>query len=87
MMHYWGGPFTGYGFWGSGLIELLFTVLFWILIAFLVISLFRGFHRRGGEYRDFEEGNPDKALNILRERYAKGEINKKEFEEMKKDIS
>ena len=30
--------------------------------------------------------HPDTSLEILNQRYAKGEITKKEFEEMKKDI-
>ena len=88
MMQYWGQPYArGYGFWGGGIIELVFMAFFWILVVFLFIGLVRGFRRHGEGRGDFEEWNSNKALNILKERYAKGEINKKEFEEMKKDIS
>jgi putative membrane protein len=87
MMHYWGQPYMrGYGFSGGG-IEIVFTVLFWFLIVVLFIGLVKGFHKHKDGHGDFDERSSDSALNILKTRYAKGEINKKEFEEMKKDIS
>jgi putative membrane protein len=87
MMHYWAQPYgRGYGYGGSGLIGFLFMIGFGLVVAFLFILLIKGFRNYHKHEGDFEDVTSDKALNILKERYAKGEINKKEFEEMKKDI-
>lgn len=61
----------------------LFTLLFLALTFWLIITLIRnhGFHlgNRAAKHDDV-------ALLILRERYARGEINKTEYEEKKKDL-
>jgi putative membrane protein len=66
--------------WGMGL-GLFFMILFWgaiiALIVWLIIKLTK---REGGSGKD-------KSIEIARERYAKGEISKEEFEQIKKDIS
>jgi putative membrane protein len=66
--------------WGAGF---LFMLFFWILIIVVIASLVHCSSnlRRGG-------CNMEKTpLQILQERYAKGEIDKKEYEEKKKDLS
>jgi putative membrane protein len=67
--------------------HLIFAVLCWILIIWLIIWLFRSV----GGYRHWRDSgrhdhDKDSAMNILKERYAKGEINKEEFEEKKKGL-
>lgn len=76
-MHY------GYEFWPfAGIL----SVLFWVLIILLIVRLVHG-PRRWREYRDPRDLGPrNSALDILKERYAKGEINKQEFEEKKADL-
>ncbi len=67
-------------------IGLVFHSLGWIVFVILIIWLIRGSrshrHMRMREMRDMWKG--DRALDLLKERYAKGEINKEEFEEKKK---
>lgn len=82
-----------WGNWGYGAgFGWIFMVIFWGLIIWAVVSLIRhggfgccgmGGHDHGAHKKN---GGENTALDILKERYAKGEINKQEFEEKKKDL-
>ena len=76
-----------YGFAPFGWI---FMLVFWCLIIWLIVVLVRdGFgkgHMCGHDYKDGTHGKDKNALDILKERYAKGEIDKQEFEDKKKDL-
>ncbi len=66
----------------------LFDVVVWVLLIWAIIAIFRSC--RGGRCNRMKHwhhhmGDKD-ALDILRERYAKGEVNKEEFESKKKDL-
>lgn len=76
----------------------VFHVIGWILVVWFVIWIIRG--ARWRRYHDMHNmhtmwcngancGHPShtsSALNLLKERYAKGEINKEEYEEKKKTL-
>jgi putative membrane protein len=69
----------GYGnMFGWGLGGWFMMIIFWGAIIALVIWVVRGFGGRGSYNKS--------AREILEERYAKGEIEKKEFEAKKKDL-
>lgn len=73
MIGYSGG-FSFFGFF--------FMLLFWAGIILVVIWIVKQFQAQARGVVGEES-----ALEILKKRYAKGEITKKEFEEMKKDLS
>ena len=58
------------------------TALFIAGIIILIIWLVKRVNSSG-----LGQANNNDAIDILKKRYAKGEINKKEFESLKKDIS
>lgn len=69
----------GYGFGFFGWIFMVLMVFLWVTgIVALVWWL-------GPKYRR-SQGFTKSALEVLKERYAKGEIDKREFEEKKKDL-
>ncbi|MHB8495729.1 MAG: SHOCT domain-containing protein [Casimicrobiaceae bacterium] len=78
------GMMGGYGWSEGGAFGMIWMLLWWVLILLGIVLLakwlFRGFQVVGGH----ASGN--RALEILRERYARGEIDKKEFEERKSDL-
>ena len=75
-----------YGFAPFGWI---FMLVFWCLIIGVIVALVKGGFGKSmcGHNHDDSTHEKDKSpLDILKERYAKGEIDKKEFEEKKKDL-
>ena len=70
----------GYGMIGFGMgFGFLFMLLFWGLIIWLIVTLINS-----AQSNKKDDSDP---LTILKKRFAKGEITKKQFEEMKKGIS
>lgn len=72
------GNMSGYGWGGMGLGMLLFWVLLIVGIVMLVKSI--------RWPMDKSEQNKT-ALDLLKERYARGEIERDEFEQKKHDLS
>lgn len=64
--------------WGMTMVWIV-AILLLIIIAWLVI-------RTVGQHRSIERHSKKSVLEILEERYARGEIDKKEFEEKKRDL-
>ena len=74
MMNFGFGPFGGFG--------LIFMIIWWVLIIAGIVALIKWLtsQSRG------TNSHGKSALEILQERYARGEIDKKEFEEKKRDL-
>ena len=73
----------GWGWWM--IFGGIWMLLFWIAIIWLVVWGIRSLVR----HREPRSGTPEKhdPLDIAKERYAKGQISKEEFEQIKRDLS
>lgn len=78
------GMLGGWGWgadWSVGMIGML---LWWVLIILAITILVRWLIS-GAAHRGHPDAR-DRSLDILKERYARGEIDKKEFEDKKRDL-
>jgi len=74
------------GGWGTGWFSMIFMLLFWGLIIAGLVFLIRWLIQSTGDrgYSGVSMGS--NAMDILKERYARGEISRDEFESMKKNL-
>lgn len=73
MMHWEYGWGMGFGW--------IFMILFWVLVILGIVFVIKMIAGSGSKWEQ-----PETALDILKKRYAKGEISREEFEQMKKDV-
>ncbi|MFH1032549.1 MAG: SHOCT domain-containing protein [Chloroflexota bacterium] len=86
----WGG-YSGYGGYGGmmgpwaggtgwGWFMPILMIVFWGLVIWAIVALVRGLSSGGGSRQE------ESALDVLKKRYARGEISKEEYEAKKKDL-
>ena len=79
-------PMGPWMWWGHGTGWWIFPL---IMIVGMIIMFFLFFGRRGGRssWCGFgDQKDTETPLDILKKRYAKGEISKEEFDRIKKDL-
>ena len=74
------------GGWGTGWFGWIFMIIFWVLVIIGLILLIRWLVHNTGPRSESWNKRSSNAMEILKERYARGEIDKQEFEEKKKDL-
>ena len=81
----WGpwGMHMMWGSWGIGMMLMMF--LFWAVFIAALVFFIRWLITAGGRGHQAVTGHgAESALDILKKRYARGEISKEEFEDMRK---
>jgi putative membrane protein len=74
------------GGWGMGWFGMIFMIIFWGLIIVGLVLLIRWLIQNTSGKGQTGVRTGSNAIDILKERYAKGEISRDEFETMKTDI-
>lgn len=85
--------YTPCPFWGSGMmggtwgwIGGIFMILFWVLIVVGIVFFIRSFMTSRKIDKGPSFSSAESPLDILQKRYARGEINKEEYQSIKNDL-
>ena len=81
MWGYMGNYHGGWGWMGLGMIGM---TLFWIFLIVGIVALFKG---TWGSAASAERRQEKSTQDMLKERYARGEIEKVEFQQRKRDLA
>ena len=65
---------------------LLLYVIFWVAVTFGAVYLALRLALRGTPFQEAPGSEGPQALDILKERYARGEVSREEFEQMRRDL-
>jgi putative membrane protein len=73
------------GGWGMGWFGMIFMIVFWVLVIVGLVFLIKWLIRSTKSDKDVVLVG-SRAIDILKKRYARGEIDKEEFQRMKADL-
>ncbi len=83
MMDGYGMPF-GFGFGMGG----IFMILWWVIIIVGVVALLRWLAQGAGTHSTGHgSGSSRSPMDILKERYARGEIDEAEYQKIKRELT
>ena len=89
----WGEGYGGWGMghgmmggWGMGWLSMVFMIILWVLVIVGLVFLIKWVIQTTKGEKTIVGASSTRATDILKERYARGEINKEEFEKMKRDL-
>lgn len=83
----WGDHMGGVGGGVGLLLGPLFMIIVVVAIAAAIVVLMRAFGVAGPSIQSVSGQSGNRALDILKERFAKGEIDAEEFNERKRQLS
>lgn len=81
-MHMFYNGMNGWDYGYGGWFDWMFSTAIWVVLIALLVILIVRLNRK-----HMMMGNHETPLDILKKRYANGEIDKKEYEEKKKELS
>lgn len=73
-----------YGFYSP--FHFLSSFVGWLIVFVIILMIFKA-GKGKGHHMNWQDFRRDPAMDLLRERYVKGEISKDEFESKKKDLT